>query len=253
MNRVTIVGCLHGDEIIGQKVIEELQKLTFKKDVSFLIANKEALEKKNRFISTDLNRSFPGKKGASDEEGLAFDILQKIKDSDLIIDIHATNSDFDKVAIVPDLSRERKELLKAVPIKKIALVTKQVFGGKELMNYSKLGVALDYGPDKTGDNYQIALEDIKQILLNLNFLDGQKNLMPEKELYRVQGLYKTEKEFKPNNNLREFEEIKEGDFLGQTRSGERVLAKENFYPLFLGKGSYQESLCLKATKEILSL
>lgn len=57
---VAIVGCLHGNEIIGAKVIEQLEgRLSLDCSVKYILANRRALQGNSRFLESDLNRSFP--------------------------------------------------------------------------------------------------------------------------------------------------------------------------------------------------
>lgn len=253
IRRIAIVGCLHGDEVIGKKVIEKLKRLRFEKEVLFIIANKKALHKKVRYIETDLNRSFPGKIKGTYEEKLALKISEQIKKADLVIDIHATNSNFDSLAIVTRLRGTEKKLLKNIPIKKSMLATKDVFGGRELINNCKLGVALDYGPNKKGSNYKKALTDTKQILINVGALVGEKQQNDQKDIFEVFDIYKVSDKFTPEKSLRDFKQIKKGDVIGKNKEKDLVYSSKDFYPLFLGKGRYEETLCLMANKKSVTL
>ena len=118
--KILIIGCTHGDEIIGYKVIKELKKIKLKRgSLDFLIANELAKKNKKRFLDVDLNRAFPGKKNGNKEEKIAFQINKILKNYDLVLDIHATNSNFDVIAIVCNLDNKTKNLLKITPIKKV--------------------------------------------------------------------------------------------------------------------------------------
>ena len=57
---VAIVGCVHGNEKIGAEVIQRLEgTLKIDSAVKYVVANEEAMQLNQRFISSDLNRSFP--------------------------------------------------------------------------------------------------------------------------------------------------------------------------------------------------
>ena len=52
----------HGDEPIGLNVIKRLQDINKKSKINYIISNPKAFSKNIRFIDSDLNRVFPGKK-----------------------------------------------------------------------------------------------------------------------------------------------------------------------------------------------
>ncbi len=253
--KVLIVGCVHGDEIIGQKVINDLKKIKVQKgSVSFLIANGSAQEKNQRWISNDLNRSFPGIKNGSNESRIAYYINKELKNYDLVIDIHATNSDIGDLAVITNLKSKTKNLLKIIPISKIMLARKcVVFGGCELITHSKLGVALEYGPDKSGRNYKKALNNIKTILKNLGIINGRKKIFKEKIIYSISGVYKISNDFQQCLKLKNYKKIKKGQIIGKIKNKE-IKSNKDFYPLFLGKGAYSGTLSLVAqNKKVIKL
>lgn len=246
---VAIVGCLHGDEIIGQKVINALKNSKLKKgSLALIIAHPEAGKEKKRFLFKDLNRSFPGIKGGRAECGLAYELHKILKNKDLVLDIHATNANFKNLAIITKLNKRTMEILKFIPLKKIVLIDKNIFGGKEMIAHCKLGISLDYGPNKTGKNYAEALSHIKIILRNLGLISGKLTLFKQKVLYKVMAPYMVSANFKPNKNLKEFCFIRQGQKIGKV--GKKIIkAKQGFYPLFLDKGSYKRTFALIAKKE----
>src|SRR5690242_12123871 len=85
---IGIVGAMHGNES-GPAIIEKLKKLKVRKTIKYIIANPEAREKNVRFIDSDLNRSFPGKKDGNREERLAYQLRKIGKDIDILIDLHS--------------------------------------------------------------------------------------------------------------------------------------------------------------------
>lgn len=251
--KIAIIGCVHGDEIIGKKVINELKKINLKNgSLYFIIANQEALNRKKRYIKKDLNRSFPGKINGIVEEKIAYKIKKELKRFDVVIDIHATNSNFDSLVVVTKFNTEIKKILKFTPIDKIALIRKKVFGGNDLISYAKLGVSLEYGPDKSGKNYKKCLKDIKIVLKNLGLISGKKIVFKQKTLYTVKGKYKVSNQFKQNNCLKDFKLIKKGDIMGKDNLKE-VISTKNFYPIFLGKGKYKNILSLMADEKKIEL
>ncbi len=245
IKNIVIVGCLHGDEIIGKKVIEYLKDMTFKKNVSFVLGNKKAISRGVRFITSDLNRSFPGKeKGGTYEEYVAFYLLQKIQNADMVIDIHATGSHFDSAVIVSDMSFSTKKILSLVPIRKVLVIRKNSFGnGRGLIHHVKGGISVEYGYGKGSLNTQRALKDILQILINSGALGGKREII-SKKVYEVKKEYRVPNGFVVSKRLRDFKRVEKGQFLGK-ENGEAVYSKDYFYPVFLGEGKYEGTLCLE--------
>ncbi|MFA6422071.1 MAG: succinylglutamate desuccinylase/aspartoacylase family protein [Candidatus Buchananbacteria bacterium] len=242
--RIAIVGCVHGDEIMGKRIIKELKTLKIKKgSLTLILANEPAMKRKKRWIKQDLNRSFPGKENGKSEEKIAYHLKKELSKFDLVIDLHATNSNFRSLAIITKFSNKHRQLLKLVPIKRVALIKKKVFGGNEMISHVKLGIALEYGPDKTGRNFKTGLRDVKSILKNLGVISGKKIAYKNKDLYRVFGSYSVPKEFKQLKSLGDFKIIKKGQVIGHEGKKE-IRSEMDFYPLFLGKGRYAKTLAL---------
>ncbi len=250
---VSIVGCLHGDEVIGKKVIDELKKVDLLKgSLKLIIANEKAMQKKQRMITKDLNRSFPGKKNGNYEERLAYCISKEIEDSDIVIDIHATTSDFDRIVIVTNLQKTTKNLLRLVPCKNVALIRKNVFGGGEMIRFAKIGLAIEYGPDKKGANYRKALLEIMTVLKNLGMIKGPVILHDKKELYTVGVSYKVPLLFETSKNVKNFKLIKKDATIGCS-AGKKIRSNKEFYPIFVGEESYKGILAITASKSKLNL
>jgi succinylglutamate desuccinylase len=251
--RIAIIGCVHGDEILGKKVIQELKKIKINKgSITFIIANNPALLKRKRFIRKDLNRVFPGKKNGITEEKIAYFLNKELKKIDIVIDIHATSSEFNKLAVITNFNLKTKELLKLIPINKVALVRKNVFGGNELIAHSKLGIALEYGQGKGIKHYKRVLQDVRIVLKNLNLINGKKKIFNQKTIYNVLRPYTVAENFKQNSNLRDFCLIKKKQVIGRIGHQE-IKSIERFYPLFLGKGKYKKTLALVSSKNNINL
>lgn len=251
--KIALVACVHGDEIMGMKVIKNLFNIKPQKgSISFIIAHPQALKSKKRYLQQDLNRSFPGNKKGVIEERIAYRLKKILRSYDLVLDIHATSSNFHSMAVTTRFDEQMRELLKYVPIKRVALVYKTAFGGNEMIAHCPAGISLDYGPDKTGRNYKTALKHIKIILRNLGIISGSKVLFKRKELYKVSGSYLVPRNFKQKKGLKEFRYIRKGQIVGYV-NGKNIKAKIGFYPIFLGRGRYKETLALIAQKKSVGL
>lgn len=97
--RVWLTGCVHGDEVAGIVVIQEIFKRLNKEPLlrgelyAFPLMNPIGFETVSRHIGLskeDLNRSFPGNPGGSLAERIADKIFSTIIDTkpDMVIDLH---------------------------------------------------------------------------------------------------------------------------------------------------------------------
>ena len=57
---IAIVACLHGNEIIGKKTLDDLQDVQLLRGgMNYMIGNPKATEQNKRYMDVDLNRCFP--------------------------------------------------------------------------------------------------------------------------------------------------------------------------------------------------
>ncbi len=242
---IHIIGCVHGDEPIGLRVIRKLEKVRILRGKLILIvANPNAVKKNKRYIESDLNRSF-NDKAHTYEEKLAKKLSLEIKSSDLVLDIHATNSNFKELAIITNLSQGVLTNVRYMKSKRIMYAPRRIFGGNELISQVKKGIALEYGPNKSGRNYTAALRDIKNILRANKLLGGKPLAFPKKDLFTLFEAYKVPEPFTPASSLKDFSYVRKGATIGKFRN-KSLKARYSFYPFFLGKGRYRNTLALVA-------
>ncbi|MBT3407870.1 hypothetical protein HOK68_02970 [Candidatus Woesearchaeota archaeon] len=221
---IGIIGALHGDEIIGVNVIEQLKDLKLNKGtIKYIIANQEAIIKNTRCIDQDLNRSFPGEKNGNNEQNLAYQIMDLIKDCDYIIDIHSTDSLIESFIVLTKDNKFIRDELENVLLNKVVIMG---FKGKEksLIEHSKFGFSLEF--NKSVDENQVT-EIVKNYLKYLNIIDGKSKTM-SKEYY-----YVYEKLSNYNGKLNNFELVN--------------VNGEEFYPILANEKNYEFN-CFKAKK-----
>lgn len=245
---VVVVGCLHGDELVGKKIINSLSRFKIiKGSLITIIANPYALKNKKRFIDKDINRCFPGKKQGKVEERIAYQINRIIKKVDYVIDVHSTSTDTQDVIIIKCRNRNIKELLKVIKSKRVLLMTKG-FGDKALVNFCS-GVSFEYGRHNSPRTYQASLRDIKKVLIALGMIKGRRYKVKKvkTEYYKVYATEKKPKGFVMRKDLHNFKLFKKGQVLGRVKNKE-VLAQEDFYPILFGARSYKDIMGFKAKK-----
>ncbi len=219
--KICIVGSLHGNELIGKKVIESLKKenIPNKINVTGIIANTEAIKKNKRFLDVDGNRCFPGIKSGNNEEKIAYKIMQIIKNYDYVIDIHSTYAVQSDIIIIT--KPESIQLAKQIPIKKVVLMNKKVASGHSLIDYAKLGVSIEFNKSRSSN------EVIKIITRTLaTILDAK--VQHNKEIYKVIGFLKNRKN---NYKIANFKEMK-------NKKINNKFYKNKLYSLFIDAKAY---------------
>jgi succinylglutamate desuccinylase len=181
---LTLVACIHGDELFGRDVFEYLKQHHSEYPyVQLILAHEEAITAGKRFIETDLNRSFPGSPTGSLEERLAHELLPHVRSSSYVLDLHTTSSPIRMTPIVTCLSQATRKILPHVPSKEIAFV-QQPLGAHAFIGQLINGVSLEYNEEyaKTRE----ALAEALNIIRSLN--DKEEKEVSTRDIYFVDGV-----------------------------------------------------------------
>ena len=222
---VAIVGCVHGNEKIGAEVIQQLEStLKIDSTVKYVVANEEAMQLNQRFISSDLNRSFPGDRYGTHEEQLAFALSNELYGVDYTFDLHSTTAQTDDFIITVG----NNDLAQHYPLKKVVDMS-GFASGVSLIENVMLGIAIEYNRSTSADQIE---RQVRQCLVNLGLLEGSPG-QAQQEKYRVYGIL----EESPMNKDLTLENFVETSFDG-----------EIFIPILYGELAYENILCLKARR-----
>lgn len=253
--KILVIGCVHGDELIGQKVITELRKLEVSEGTLItILANKRAMKAGKRFLEQDLNRSFPGKKEGNYEERLAYELLPIIQEADIVLDIHSTTTDTTSAIILTKVNKSIKQLLLTFKPQRVVIMEKGV-GKTALTGYCKAGISFEYGKEKSRQAYLDTLNDIKKIIAHYglikNFHSEKKILKPRTEYYEVLRTLERFSGFKLEKTIKNFVLVKKNSVIAKKKT-EVQKAPHDFYPLLFGPISYKEiwGFMAKKKKEI---
>lgn len=141
-NKVTLVGCVHGNERFGRVAFEYFEKeLSRFPGLTIILANEEAMALRKRCVDADLNRSFPGNPLGNTEERLAHELLSVIDPASFVLDIHSTRSDMKMIPIITSLSGRTRSILNLLPETNVVYM-KGGFGS--LISQFKGAVSLEY-------------------------------------------------------------------------------------------------------------
>lgn len=233
-----VIGCVHGDEVKGKKIIEHLKGIKILKGMLIVIlANPKALKCKKRFVCQDLNRSFPGKKLGNYEEKLAYDIKRVINKCDYVIDVHFTTTNADSLAVVTKLNGATLDLINMLNPKRVALMKKSI-GMNGLIYHCRAGVALEYGENGCQAILKKTLSDIYIILGKLGMISKEiKKQKTKTRFYKITNPIKKNPGYVANKNIKNFNLVKKGKVIAKNKDKE-LKAKKDFYPVLFGEKAY---------------
>lgn len=225
---IGVVYCTHGDEVAGKKAVEKLLQnySSFNKDVKFVFANEKAYEQGKRYTDTDLNRSFPGDKSSNKyEERIAAEIMEELKDTEIVLDLHETSVKPSPFALYTWNTDKVFEALQKTTVEKAVEIS--YTPGCGINHYG--GIEVETGPKNTEKSNKMAYRILKQFLINYNVLDEGEKSITEPELYSVYGeMKKPEGEWDVRVN--NFERVNKEDLVAKSLEGE-VKASESFVPV----------------------
>lgn len=236
-SKILITIATHGDEKIGIYVKKKLEKLNvINGQLDFILVNEKAYKRGVRYIDSDLNRVFPGKKNGNYEERLAHSLMPKIREYDLVIDIHSTTSSLRDTVIVVRNNKKVRDLIEVIG-PKYAIYMKYS-RNHSLISYSKLGVGFEYGKDASVSAINGTYEGICRILRDYGMIESKvKNSKFITKFFRVDNVFKKLEGYKLLNGIKNYEKVKRGDVVAK-KGNDVIKAKEDFYPILFGENSY---------------
>ncbi len=235
----------HGNELIGLKVALELKKLKIDNILKVNIANKKAYKRKVRFIDQDLNRSFPGNENGNYEEKLAAKMLPKIKEADIVFDIHSTTSNLKDAVIITKLDKETQELLDVISPKYVLYMA----GNKDnaLISNAKIGIAFEYGNDNNSKVLIKIVNDIKKVLAHFKLIEEVSVIKRKTRYFKIDKEVKKPEGYTLLASIKNYQLVKKGDKFAQLNK-EYLVADEDFYPILFGDNNYHDIFGFKGIK-----
>ncbi len=151
MGKLYIIAAQHGDEVFGLKIVGHMQRQK-NDNCIFRVGHPEAVAKGVRCLQTDLNRSY-GDGEHSVERELASVIEQEIRSikPDLIIDLHTSVSNVDKVAILAEASDQMIALAQFLGMTEVVILPKHLLKGSLIGTFGSNSIALEFGRGRRSD------------------------------------------------------------------------------------------------------
>lgn len=236
----TVVGSIHGDEPAGKNAIETVldEGLEFRNPVQFIIANEKALEEDVRFTECDLNRVFPGDSDSEDyEERLAAEIMEEVEGTK-VLDLHTTHSYPQPFGTFSNLNDTTRDLLRSSGVKNAIYFPNH----SGTLNGQLDAVVVETGYQKTQQAEANAVGVIKNFLAAQDVIE-EKFETSEPDIFKYYETVEGDWEFTAEN----FKEVRAGESFAE-RNGEKLVAKEDFYPVLMSTEGYDGQLGFKAKK-----
>lgn len=221
MTNILLLGSQHGNELLGDRLYAHLTQhfSELLPHVMFVIGNPKAHAAGERYIESDMNRSYGGELATYEaQQAKRIETLIAENDFDLILDLHTTVCSEPPCIIIEDIYDENKAFLKASSINKIVLMQNPLVK-TSLVGRTKRAIAVE-----------IANEDINDALLDQLCKDIQKYVDPAKEtvqksVYKVTDLLlKTAITPEDAAKLVNFE-----------------MSEQGFIPILVGENSYKKN------------
>jgi predicted deacylase len=250
--QVTIVGGVHGDEPSGVTAIENLREadLEYQRSVQLVVANPPAVEADERFIESDLNRSFPGDPDGTAEEQIAHELCE-LAEGTVTLALHATHSTPEPFALVDRQQREAVELATQLPVNYVIDHSDTTDGSFTACNTV---IGFEAGCQYSENAARTATETARHFLQVVDALPG-KPPATETEFYSME-----EPVVKPDSapdgvacdrlyslHVDNFEHVPAGTTYA-TMDGEPVIADEDFYPILMSECGYQDVFGYRGSK-----
>lgn len=247
---VAVVGGIHGDEPCGVRAIErfldEDDPDAVRRPVALVVANERALDAGERYVDVDLNRVLPGDPdGDAHEERLAHDLLAEIDDC-VTLGFHATVSSREPFGTLADLTPEKAEVMRALPVAHAADFTGTV-EGRSVNRPQFVNVEAGYqGSEQAAEN---AYECLLAFLRATDVLPGAADPTPT-GLYRVFEVVTKEPEYDYEFLAENFERVAPGEAYAEATDADHALAADRaFWPVLMSGSGHGTLLGYKSDYE----
>lgn len=250
MKKILLNILTHGDESVGKKIADEIQRKypnIIGNGLDIQIANPMAYEKGVRYIDKDLNRVFPGKEDGVYEERRAVEISKIISGYELVIDIHSTESGSQDIVIVTTLDESTQGILKVLSPRYVLYMNMQP--QTSLISIAKIGIAFEMGSNISVETYEKTIQGIEIILNHYSLIPTSQSFGYQTQYFEVFTSIPKPLGGVLLQHVENFKEIKKGEvFAQQILNKEEIRAEFDFYPVIFGSTNYEKIFGFAARK-----
>lgn len=233
---VAVVGGIHGDEPCGVAAVERLAETAPAVDrpVALIIANERAVRQGERFIDTDLNRTFPGDPAGNHEERLAARLTTELEGCSVLA-LHSTQSDDRPFAVVDEVTDARRDLIRRLPVD--AVVETGPFVEGRLFTSSDV-IEVECGRQWSQQATENAHDLARAFLAATGALPDAEPLR-DPPLYRLRERVSKRRAADYDVCVENFSRVAAGQVFA-TADGEPVRADQPFYPVLMSAEGYDD-------------
>lgn len=191
---ITILGGIHGNELTGIEVVKKLRdqfdssKLKLKAGRLFLmLGNVCAIDQNKRSckIECDLNRQFTTSNLENPpqdfyESKRAQEIAEVLRESDICLDLHATNKPSEPFVCTPTMTDEKLEIIKRFGVDRVLIDPNYILGGEpaatdEFMEtQGKIGICFETGWAKDTSRVDEVMRSVLDVLADQQVIEGDQ-------------------------------------------------------------------------------
>ena len=233
MKQVLLIGMQHGNELLGDKLMNyiALHNPKLLESVDFVVGNPRAFKNKVRFIDTDMNRSYNKKSPEpSYEEIRANKVIELIQATryNLVLDLHTTTAKQPPCVIMSDFTDATKKFLRCTDISTVVKMPKDITV-HSLIGSCRQALSIEVNYEESSGSTLRNL--VRSIVAFINNSDTAK----EVTVYEVESLLRVDDlTTNPGSQIQNFKALANG-----------------CYPVLLGETAYESAgyLGFKAKKK----
>lgn len=217
---ILLLGSQHGNELLGETLYAYIKtkRPELLPNISYKIGNIRAKKENVRYIGSDMNRSYTGKR-TTYEERRAERVLKYIRQQefDLVLDLHTTTCDQPPCLIISSISPTTVHFLRACSITDIVHMDHPIVE-TSLIGVCPQAVSIEVNKDALDDTL------MNQLCDDLGRYNNNVSEFADKTIYQIDSLLaKTELPEDEAALLQNFKKSRYG-----------------FYPILVGENSYKK-------------
>ena len=242
---LAVVGGIHGDEPGGVRAVERLRAadLSLERGVKFVVANPSAVEAGERYLETDLNRSFPGDPDGSLEERLAAELCAET-DGLPTLTLHATHSTSEPFALVEHTQSAAFELADSLPVPHVV-----DHGHVAEGSFTDCGtvVTVEAGCQATDAAAEEAYRQARAFLAATGALPDEDVPGTNSDYYLLEDAVEKPSGAEYELLVENFQRVAAGEMFARA-GGVELVAHRPFYPVLMSECGYEDIFGYRASR-----
>ena len=242
---LAVVGGVHGDEPSGVRAVERLRAadLPLARGVKLVVANPPAVEAGERYLKTDLNRSFPGDPDGSPEERLAAELCAET-DGLPTLSLHATHSTPEPMALVEHSQPEVFDLADSLPVPHVVDHSRVTEG-----SFTDCGtvVTVEAGCQGTDAAAEEAHRQARAFLAVTGALPDENVPDTDSDYYLLEDAVEKPPGVEYELLAENFQRVAAGEMFARAGDVELV-AHRSFYPVLVSECGYEDVFGYRASR-----